>query len=87
MKLAKETAQTVGKYFLLQAMRNNLKTRSNFNLLETYEFVINPDEISRKKGFVARFDAGSDRAVLVCGGESLYLHAALGVRYCREILQ
>lgn len=73
-------------YPLLQHVRNSPR-RDEFHLLKTFEHVQNPDDISRKNGFVARFGANSDGAGLDCYGYPSYCIATLGVRYMREIPQ
>src|SRR3989344_5749796 len=72
-------------HWLLQSMRNIPETRDKFGLVGTWEFVQNPDAISRNKGYVAWLDAGSSRAVLDCYMDPTNRGASLGVRYAREI--
>ena len=50
-------------YRLLQDIRNS-PDRDKFGLLHTLEFVQNPDKVSRERGYVARFYAGSGWAYL-----------------------
>lgn len=75
----------IPSYWLLQSMRNDPKIRGKFSLIETWECVQNPDVVSRKKGYVARFYAYSDGASLDCDRDPSDSDAELGVRYAREI--
>ena len=70
-------------YFLLQEIRNTFE-RDRFSLLNTSEYVQNPDNISSSNDFVAWFDANSDGAVLNCVEDPAYRNSGLGVRYVRE---
>ena len=72
-------------YQLLLSLRNNPQTRDQFNLLNTWEYVQNPDDVSREKGYTAWFIANSVGADLVCGGYPAFHDHDLGVRYMREI--
>jgi len=74
-------------YFLLQNLRNNPKTRVQFGLEDTFEFVQHPDVTARTNGYVARFGTGCDGADLNCNRDEFYKHRYLGVRYAREIPQ
>lgn len=71
-------------YKILQWLRNNPKYRDLLNLAKIYEFVQNPDKISKEKGYVARFYADSNGAILSCGRGPSYSSASLGVRYIRR---
>ena len=76
---------TLPTYWLLQGVRNS-EHRDYFNLLETHEYVQQPDNISRETGTIASFDAGSDALrQLVCNWVQNYSAPALGVRYVREV--
>jgi|SRR3989338_11526816 len=70
-------------YFLLQEIRNTFE-RDRFSLLNTSEYVQNPDNISSSNDFVAGFSAGSGWASLSCGVGPADRDAGLGVRYVRE---
>ena len=73
----------IATYSILQELRN---TQPNeFNLVDTWEFVQQPDLISKKNNFVARFYAGSDWAYLVCNGDPSCSYSSLGVRFVRRI--
>ena len=48
-------------------------------------FIQQPFNLSRKNGYVARFDADSDYAVLGCVRDSSYSYSYLGVRFVRKI--
>jgi hypothetical protein len=63
----------------------NSKYRDKLNLLKTWEFIEQPDKISKKNGYVARFIAYSVRAVLSCNRYPDFSNSALGVRFCREL--
>ena len=73
-------------YWQLQSARNS-PDRDKFNLLNTWEFVQNPDALSKERGYVARFSADSGRANLDCGRDINGRYAPLGGRYIREISQ
>lgn len=47
-------------------------------------FIQQPFDFNRKKGFVARFVAFSDRVYLDCNRDPQYSHPALGVRFKRK---
>jgi hypothetical protein len=63
----------------------NSKYRDKLNLLYTWEFIEQPDEISKKNGYVAWFSALSDWAVLHCNWSPGYSDSGLGVRFCRDL--
>ena len=73
----------IATYQILQELRNT--KQEEFNLNDTWEFVQQIDKISKKKGYVARFCAGSVRVDLgaYCGSD--FSDSALGVRYVRKI--
>ncbi len=48
-------------------------------------FIKQPFDLSRKNGYVARFDAYSDYCYLDCYGDSRYSGSYLGVRFCKKI--
>ena len=50
----------------------------------TWEFVEQEDDLMKEKGYVARFNADSDRANLYCVGDPANANASLGVRFVRE---
>jgi hypothetical protein len=52
---------------------------------EFYVFVPNPDLISKNRGYVSRFNAGSDWANLNCYRGPTYRDGVLGVILCRDL--
>lgn len=70
-------------YAQLQFLRNSEKYCDKLNLLDTWEFVKQEDEISKKNGYVARFSADSDCCYLICR-YSDYSVSVLGVRFVRK---
>ena len=70
-------------YFLLQELRNS-KHAEELHLIDTWEFVQNPDTISKKNNYVARFNAIAGRAGLDGYGDPSDTDADLGVRFCRK---
>jgi len=75
--------ESIPTYEQIQWLRNS-KYKDQLNLEDTYEFVQNPDNISRKNGYVARFFAGSYFAGLVCGLYSSFSYSFLWVRFVRR---
>lgn len=73
----------IATYELLQYLRNNQP--EEFNLIKTWEFCQNPDNISKKNNYVARFNADSDGANFICYWDPSYSSSSLGVRYFRRI--
>ena len=74
----------ISTYEILQKLRNS-KYIDKLNLRKTWEFVQNPDNISKEKGYVARFNAYSDGVLLSCDGSPRGSGSALGGRYWRKI--
>ncbi len=72
-------------YPILQELRNSEHLIDDLNLKETWEFVINPDAISKKNGCVARFFAYSGWADLDCDRDPTSTNSGLGVRYWRKV--
>jgi hypothetical protein len=73
-------------YQQLQDLRNlENKGKYKLGLIDTWEFVKQQDEISRKNGYIARFDAGSDYAYLDCDWNSSVSYSDLGVRFVRKV--
>lgn len=71
----------IADYQLLQELRNTGK----YNFLENFwVFVPNPDIMSAKNNFVARFNADSGRAFLLCWHLDIAV-ASLGVFLIRKI--
>jgi len=68
-------------YRELQYLRNSDKYRKLLGLDDTWEFVKQEDKLAKKNGFVAGFDADSDRAVLNCGRYPDGRYPSLGVRF------
>ena len=75
--------ESIPTYEQIQWLRNS-KYRDQLNLLDTWEFVQNPDNVSKENNYVAGFCAGSDFAYLDCGRYSGYSDSALGVRFVRK---
>lgn len=72
-------------YKQLQDLRNlEHNGKYKLGLIDTWEFVKQEDEISKKNGYVARFVADSDYCYLDCGGDSGYSGSDLGVRFVRK---
>lgn len=69
-------------YPLLQKLRNSNKYPDSFT--EFWVFVPNPDEISKKNGYVAGFSVISGNAYLGCGWYSGYSGSSLGVFLVRR---
>ncbi len=72
-------------YAQLQYLRNSKKYCKKLNLIDTWEFVKQEDEISKKNGYVARFYAYSGYCNLSCGRYSGYSDSDLGVRFVRKV--
>ncbi len=72
-------------YKQLQDLRNlEHNGKYKLGLIDTWEFVKQEDEISKKNGYVARFYAYSDYCYLNCGRYSDYSYSYLGVRFVRK---
>ena len=71
-------------YAQLQFLRNSQTYCKKLNLINTWEFVRQEDEISKKNGYVARFYADSDYCYLDCYGDSDDSDSDLGVRFVRK---
>ena len=76
--------ESIPTYEQIQWLRNS-KYKDQLNLDDSYEFVQNPDNISKKNGYVARFSADSDCANLDCNGDSSDSDSDLGVRFVRKL--
>ena len=76
--------ESIPTYEQIQWLRNS-KYKDQLNLIDTWEFVQNPDNISKENNYVARFYAGSNYADLDCGRNSDYSNSTLGVRFVRKI--
>ena len=72
-------------YSELQFLRNSKKYCKKLGLLDTWEFVKQEDEISKKNGYVARFYSYSGYCYLGCYGDSDGSYSDLGVRFVRRI--
>ena len=75
--------ESIPTYEQIQWLRNS-KYKDQLNLDDSYEFVRNPDNISSKNGYVARFYANSGYASLYCYGDSSFSVSSLGVRFVRR---
>ncbi len=72
-------------YAEIQALRNlEHKGKYKLGLIDTWEFVKQEDEISKKNGRVARFVANSDYCDLGCYRNSGYSDSDLGVRFIKR---
>jgi hypothetical protein len=60
---------------------NNLKFRKLLNLNDCWFYIKQPFDFNKEQGFVARFNASSDRAYLNCNGSPTDSGASLGVRF------
>ena len=74
----------IATYPILQELRNS-KHCDELNLLDTWEFVQQPDEISKNNNYVAGFWAASGWAGLFCDGGPAISFSSLGVRYFRRV--
>ena len=74
--------EEIADYPLLQKLRNSGKFEF---LKEFWVFVPNPDEISKKNSFVARFVADSDWASLNCYRLPVNSNPSLGVFLIRKV--
>ncbi len=74
-------------YKQLQDLRNlEHNGKYKLGLIDTWEFVKQEDEISKKNGYIARFYADSDYCDLDCDGDSSgSYYSGLGVRFCRDL--
>ena len=70
----------------IQWLRNS-KYAEQLNLINTWEFVEQPDNVSKKNGYVARFIAFSDVACFGCGRDASVRDVSLGVRFVRKNLK
>ena len=72
-------------YKQLQDLRNlEHNGKYKLGLIDTWEFVKQEDEISKKNGYVAWFYAGSDYCYLDCGRGSGDSVSDLGVRFVKK---
>ena len=74
--------EEIADYPLLQELRNSGKYEF---LKEFWVFVPNPDRISKNNGFLARFDAFSGWAVLICYRDPTNSNPSLGVFLVRKL--
>ena len=72
-------------YSQLQFLRNSKKYCKKLGLLDTWEFVKQEDEISKKNGYVARFFVDSDYCGLGCVRGSRDSYSDLGGRVVRKV--
>ena len=75
--------ESIPTYEQIQWLRNS-KYRDQLNLLDTWEFVQNPDNISKENNYVAGFCADSGCAFVDCDGDSDDSSSSLGVRFIRK---
>jgi hypothetical protein len=71
-------------YAQLQFLRNSNKYKETLGLIDTWEFVKQEDEISKKNNYIARFVAYSGYADLYCFRYSINSNSTLGVRFVRK---
>ena len=76
--------ESIPTYEQIQWLRNS-KYKDQLNLDDTWEFVQNPDKISKENGFVARFNADSGGALLGCDRDPSVRDSSLGVRFVRKL--
>ena len=74
--------EEIASYELMQKLRNSGKY--DF-LKEFWVFVPNPDLISKKNNYIARFGAFSGSADLFCNWDASYSAPSLGVFLVREL--
>lgn len=74
----------IATYEILQKLRNSEHAEA-LHLINTWEFVQQPDAICKKNGYVAWFNADSGWADLNCDRDLTYANGALGVRYFRKV--
>lgn len=65
-------------------LHNDKKLRKKLNIEECWFFIKQPFKFNEEKGYVARFDANSDGALLYCGGNPEDSGSSLGVRFARD---
>ena len=75
--------ESIPTYEQIQWLRNS-KYKDQLNLDDTWEFVQNPDNVSKENNYVAWFCACSGYAYLCCGGDSGGSSSTLGVRFVRK---
>ena len=75
--------ELIPTYEQIQWLRNS-KYKDQLELEDTWEFVQNPDNISKENGYVAGFCAYSDFVCLGCGGVASVSVSGLGVRFVRK---
>ena len=77
--------ENMPKHSELQFLRNlENKGKVKLGLIDTYEFVKQEDEISKKNGYVAGFCAYSGVCNLICDWDSRVSYSNLGVRFVRR---
>jgi len=75
--------ESIPTYEQIQWLRNS-KYKDQLNLDDSWEFVQNPDNISKKNNYVAGFYADSGYADLYCDRYSGDSDSVLGVRFVRK---
>ena len=66
-------------------LHNNPEYRKRLNIEETWEFIEQPFEYNKVRGYTTRFYVGSGRVDLYCDGSSQGSIPTLGVRFCRDL--
>jgi len=77
--------ERIASFQEIQDLRNSEKYPKSFT--KFWVFVPNPDKISEKNNYVARFGAGSVRAGLYCDGDAVESYDAIGVFVVRKKLK
>lgn len=67
------------------ALHNDKKLRKQLGMENTWEFIEQPFEFNKEKGYVARWNAGSGWAGLSCSCDVQDSDPGLRVRFCREV--
>jgi len=66
-------------------LHNNPEYRKILNIEETWEFIEQPFEYNKVRGYTTRFYVGAGRVDLYCDGSSQGSIPTLGVRFCRDL--
>lgn len=66
-------------------IHNNEKYRKQLNMEDTWEFIEQPFDFNKSRGFTTRFYVGAGRVDLYCDGTAQGSIPTLGVRFCRDL--
>ena len=66
-------------------IHNNEKYRKQLNMEDTWEFIEQPFDFNKVRGFTTRFYVGAGRVDLYCDCTAQGSIPTLGVRFCRDI--